>query len=109
MTTNARATMLDYSVEELHELAEVERLLRLDSRAFEPKVDVGASAARISWESWTLNEHARGSLTASVVNELAATDAWGVATIHDPMERPDDDMVVSLLSVVHAPEKGDGG
>lgn len=88
---------------DLHELADVERLLRLDTRADDPTVQVGGSGARISWESWAPNEHARGSLTASVVNEIAATDAWGVATIHDPLEMGD--RVTSMLTVVYDPDE----
>ncbi|MFC6723638.1 hypothetical protein ACFQE1_04390 [Halobium palmae] len=96
----------DQPTEHLQELAHVERLLRADTRATDPTVAVGPSAARISFESARHNAHARGSLTASVVNEIAHSEAWGVATVHDP--HPDETGVESMLTVVYAPEKQGG-
>lgn len=90
-------------VDDLHELAHIERLLRKDTRAHKPAVSVCRSGARIRWDTWAFNGHARGSLLASVVLELAATDSWGVATIHDPLERRD--QVSSMLTVVYDPDE----
>lgn len=85
--------------EHLHELAHVERLLRADTRPIDPIVRVDRSGARITFETWPINSHTRGSLTAAVVNEIAATDAWGVATIHDPHRGEEN--VQSMLTVVY--------
>lgn len=74
----------DLPVDALQELAEVERLLRADTRNADPLVHVGMRGARISFRTAPYNEHTRGSLTASVVNEIAATSDWAVSTIHDP-------------------------
>lgn len=90
----------------LQEMARVERLLRDDERAEDPVARVGQQGAKVSWESWELNEHARGSLTATVANEIAATEAWGLSTIHDPVER--DGRVTSMLSVVYVEADRDG-
>lgn len=92
----------DVPAEHLHELAHVERLLRADDRATEPVVTVTGNACRISWDSWSLNEHARGSLTASAAAQIAHTDAWGLSTIHDPFEHGD--AVESMLTVVYDPD-----
>lgn len=97
-----RRTDHDHTRSELHELADVERLLHLDTRAQDPTVQIGKHGARVSWDSWEHNSHSRGSLTASVVNEIAASDAWGVATIHDPLTR-DDGLTQSMLSIVYIP------
>lgn len=88
---------------DLHELAAIERLLRRDTRCASPTVEVGTNGARIGWETAEYNAHARGSLTASVACEIAHSAAWGLSTVHDPMD--DDGTVQSLLTVVHAPEK----
>lgn len=93
----------DQPTAHLHELAHVERLLRADTRAGEPHVDVGPGGARISFRTAPFNSHTRGSLTASVVNEIAHTGAWGVSTIHDPHR--DDDGTTSMLTVVYVPEE----
>jgi len=91
-------------------LAGVERLLHQDDHATGPAVTVGDNGAHVSWRSWELNEHARGSLTASVVNEFAATDGWRVATIHDPIEDSDNpELVVSTLTAVYDQDLQSGG
>jgi len=84
---------------DLHELAHVERLLRADGRADDPAVTVGSSGAKIRWDTWEPNEHARGSLTAAVATEVAGLATWGLATVHDPLV--EDDVATSLLTVVH--------
>lgn len=93
----------DQPTDHLHELAHVERLLRADTRAGEPHVDVGPGGARITFRTAPYNSHTRGSLTATVCNEVAVTDAWGVATIHDPHRG--DDGTTSMLTVVYVPEE----
>jgi hypothetical protein len=101
------ARRADLPTAALAEIAHVERLLRADARAVEPVVDVGDTGARLSFRTAEHNAHARGSLTADAVNEVVATDAWGVATIHDPVER-EDGAVISTLTVVYAPETDSG-
>jgi len=91
------------TTDHLHELAEIERLLREDSRATDPRVHVDDSGARISWTSWELNKHARGSLSAAACSEIALSSAWGLATVHDPHDT--DEGTVSMLSLVHDPDK----
>lgn len=103
---NARApgrSRSDLPAEDLHELGEIERLLRRDTRSQAPTVEVGNNGARLSWETEELNAHARGSVTAAVASEVAHTDAWGLSTVHDPME--DGQAVVSLLTLVYDPEE----
>ena len=82
----------------LHELAHLERLLRADARATDPRVRIGDSGAGISWASWDLNEHARGSLTAAVCAEIARSSYWGLATVHDPHQT--DEGTLSRLTLV---------
>lgn len=94
----------DQPAEHLHGIAHVERLLRDDGRAAAPHVDIDASGARLSFRSAEFHPHARGSLTADVCSEIAATDAWGLATVHDPMVR-EDGSVISMLTVVYAPDE----
>ena len=93
----------DAPTDHLRELAEVERLLRKDTRATDPRVHVGGSGARISWTSWDLNEHARGSLTAAVCSEIALSSSWGLATVHDTHET--DEGTLSMLTLVRDPDK----
>jgi hypothetical protein len=95
----SRARRRPTSVDALQELGDVERLLRLDTRAEDVTVRVSEDGARLSWRSWTYNQHARGSLTASAVSELAHSDSWGVSTIHDPQE-VGDAVTVSTITVV---------
>ena len=99
------ARRADQPTAHLHEFAHVERLLRADTRAGEPVVDVGPSGARLSFLTAEFNAHTRGSLTASVVNELAATDTWAVSTIHDPLQT--DEGMNSMLTVVYVPEEAE--
>lgn len=94
----------DAPADHLHELAEIERLLRVDTRAEDTIVDVGQNGARIHYRTRPYNEHARGSLTASVANEIAATGAWGLSTIHDP-HRNEKGWTNSMLTVVYVPEE----
>lgn len=93
----------DQPTGDLHELAHVERLLRADERANQPVVDVGPGGARVSFRTAPFNSHTRGSITATVVNEIAHTSAWGVSTIHDPHET--DVGTTSMLTVVYLPDK----
>lgn len=91
-------------VEHLHEMAEIERLLRRDTRSLEPHLIIGDTGTRITWESWCHNLHARGSVTATVANEIVHTEAWGLATIHDPTEHGENgNRRLSRLSVVYDP------
>ena len=92
----------DATTDHLHELADIERLLRADARATDPHVRVGDSGAGISWASWDLNEHARGSLTAAVCSEIARSSSWGLATVHDPHET--DEGTLSRLTLVRDPD-----
>lgn len=95
----------DATTDDLHALGHVERLLRADTRALDVDVRVGGNGhARLTWDTLRVNSHARGSLLASVVNELAATDAWGVSTIHDP-HRHDDGRMESMLTVLNVDEE----
>lgn len=104
MTADGRPTHhANQPVGHLIELANIERLLRLDDRAIEPHVDVGNNGARISWNSLRHNSHARGSLTESVANEIASTEAWGLSTVHDPLQR--DGEVTSMLAVLYIPDE----
>ena len=93
--------------EHLHELAEIERLLRADMLASDPRVHVGGSGARISWASSELNEHGRGSLTAAMCSEIALSSSWGLATVHDPLDS--NEGVVSMLTVVYDPDTTEAG
>jgi hypothetical protein len=92
----------DPPIDHLHELADIERLLRADARATDPRVRVGDSGAGISWASWDLNEHARGSLTAAVCAEIAHSSSWGLATVHDPHDT--DEGTLSRLTLVRDTE-----
>lgn len=72
----------------LHELANLERNLRDSStHGVDVSTDPNARSARIYFDTWETNEHHRGSLTASLVTAIAETDAWGLTTVHDPLER----------------------
>ena len=93
----------DATTDHLHELADIERLLRADARATEPRVYVSGSGAHISWVSWDLNSHARGSLTASVCSEIARSSRWGLATVHDPQGTGEG--TLSRLTLVRDPDK----
>jgi hypothetical protein len=90
------------TTDHLHELAAIERLLREDSRATDPRVHVDDSGARISWASLDFNTHTRGTLTATACSEIALSSSWGLATVHDPHET--DDGVVSALTLIHDPD-----
>lgn len=90
---------------DLYELAEIERLLRRDTRATNVRVEIGTEGARIYYDTGRLNEHARGSLTASVAAEVVHSEAWGLATVHDPFELDDGVNVESMLTVLHDPEE----
>lgn len=94
----------DLPVDHLHELAHIERLLRLDDRSLDPTVYISGDGVRISWDTYEHNSHARGSLTASVTNEIASTEAWGLSTVHDPQEL-DSGLVSSILTVLYVPEE----
>jgi len=101
--TDGARRRTDATTDHLHELAEIERLLRADTRATDPLVHIGRSGARISWASWELNSHARGSLTAAVCSEVARSSSWGLSTVHDPHET--DDGTFSMLTLVYDPDK----
>jgi len=91
---------------DLHELADIERRLRRDTRTANPRVEIDREGARIYYDTGRLNEHARGSLTASVAAEVAHSEAWGLATIHDPFELDDGATVESMLTVLHDSSEG---
>lgn len=91
----------------LYELAEIERLLRQDTRTANVRVEIGSEGARIYYDTGRLNEHARGSLTASVAAEVVHSEAWGLATIHDPFELDDGANVESMLTVLHDSSEAD--
>jgi hypothetical protein len=91
----------DPPTDHLHELAEIERLLRADARASDPRVRIGDSGAGISWASGSY-EHARGKLTAAVCAEIARSSRWSLATVHDPHET--DEGTLSRLTLVRDPD-----
>jgi hypothetical protein len=92
----------DATTDHLHELADIERLLRADARATDPRVRIGDSGAGISWASAGVYEHARGSLTAAVCAEIARSSRWGLATVHDPHDI--DEGTLSRLTLIHDPD-----
>jgi len=103
MSATARPDGRDLPVDDLQDLAKIERLLRRDTRAHNPRIDIGREGARIAFESSRLNQHARGSLTASVVSEVVHTAAWGLATVYDPFGVDDSPNVETMLMVLHDP------
>lgn len=105
--THYQPRRADQPIDHLQELAAIERLLRRDTRAGESHVDVDSSGARIWFRTAPYNQHARGSLTASLANEIAATDAWGLSTIHDVQRVDDGARTQSLLTLVYVPEEAD--
>lgn len=96
----------DVDVDHLHELAHVERLLR-KTDVQDVLVQVGGSGARISFTTNPFDEHYRGSKKAALANELAATSAWGLATIHDDFEDAEGGKTDSMLTVLYDPEDED--
>lgn len=107
--THSQPRRADLPTAHLHEVAAIERLLRRDTRCDDVRVGVDASGARIWYRTPPYNEHARGSLTAAVANEIAATAAWGLSTIHDPQRNVDRQATESLLTVLYVPEEADDG
>jgi hypothetical protein len=101
MAATQRPTGRSLPTAALHELAHVERLLRRDTRCENARIEVGREGARVYYDTGRLNEHARGSLTASVVSEIVHTDAWGLATVHDPFDLGDEINVETMLTVVY--------
>lgn len=100
-SSGARRRRTDATTDHLHELAHIERLLRADFHATDPRVHVTGGGARISWTSWDHNSHARGTLTAAVCSEIARSSGWGLATVHDP--QGDGEETLSMLTLIHDP------
>jgi len=107
MNATQRPHGREHEPADLHELAEIERLLRRDGRCENARVEIGPEGARIYYDTGRLNEHARGSLTASVAAEVVHSEGWGLATIHDPFGLDDGVNVESMLTVLHDPSEGD--
>lgn len=83
-------------------------MLRNDPRCSNVKFRVGENGGKIYWDTLKFNEHTRGSLTAAICSEIALSNEWGLATVHDPMKSHDDNPIIhSLLSLVYE-RVGDG-
>ena len=93
-------------VESIRAIAEIERKLR-GSSVYNVSVRFGGrgETARIGFDTFPRAEHFRGSISASVVGEIAAS-AWSVEHIHDPLEyvpesgeQIGEDMVGSMITI----------
>lgn len=84
--TGAVRTDAESSRVAIEELAHIERQLR-GSSVFNVSVHLGGSreTARIGFDTHLHNESFRGSILASVIEELADS-GWSVEHIHDPMD-----------------------
>ena len=87
-----------HDVEELQELAEIERQLR-GSSTYADHVEVGRTAARISWETGRHNEHFRSRITASVTRTIVEAEHWTLEVVHDPLEKPEQATTQSMITV----------
>lgn len=86
------------STDALHELAELERKLR-GSTTYAEHVEVGQTAARVSFETAEYNEHFRSNITASVAAAVCEAEHWSLSVVHDPLEKPEQATTQSMLTI----------
>lgn len=79
-----------------HELALVERRLRMTDGVTAVVVNASQNSARLYFDSWSPNESTRGDAKAHVCQEIAASRHWELVTIHDDIEDDDGTMHAAI-------------